>query len=170
MVYRLRYHFINMLKWFKTFYDKIIALIESKDSKIYFCNTFIICWLKLYLKVLLDQILYVKYCTKFCYKNEFLPLIKAFFTMWCRWNGKQCRHWLDCSWRAASGSTLFAQTCLYKYSKDHYYTLKEMIATVVKSPPQMSIFMKENRSNTLVIHFKTGCVVGYGHRVFRVFL
>ena len=33
--------------------DKIKALIESKDSKIYFCNGFIIYWLNIYLKVLL---------------------------------------------------------------------------------------------------------------------
>ena len=41
------------VKWFKTFYDKIEALIESEDSKICFCNKFIICWLNMYLKVLL---------------------------------------------------------------------------------------------------------------------
>ena len=33
--------------------DKIKALIESKGSKIYFCNRFIIYWLNIYLKVLL---------------------------------------------------------------------------------------------------------------------
>ena len=51
VVYRLRYYFINM--WFKTFYEKIKPLIESKDSKIYFCNKFKICRLNMYFKVLL---------------------------------------------------------------------------------------------------------------------
>ena len=43
VIYRQRYHFINVFK----------TLIESKDSKIYFCNKFIICQLNMYLKVLL---------------------------------------------------------------------------------------------------------------------
>ena len=30
--------FYKRVKWFKTFYDKIKPLIESKDSNIYFCN------------------------------------------------------------------------------------------------------------------------------------
>ena len=32
--------FYKRVKWFKIFYDKIKALIESKDPKIYFCNKF----------------------------------------------------------------------------------------------------------------------------------
>ena len=47
VVYRLSYYFINMLNGFKT-------LIEFKDFKIYFCSTFIICRLNMYLKVLLS--------------------------------------------------------------------------------------------------------------------
>ena len=35
-------------KWFKTFYDTIKSLIESKDPKIYFCNKFIIFRLNMY--------------------------------------------------------------------------------------------------------------------------
>ena len=42
--------FYKRVKWFKTFYNKIKLLIESKDSKIYFCNKFIICRLNMYLK------------------------------------------------------------------------------------------------------------------------
>ena len=45
--------FCKRVKWFKTFYDRIKALIESKDSKIYFCNKVIIFRLNMYLKVLL---------------------------------------------------------------------------------------------------------------------
>ena len=45
--------FYKRVKWFKTFYDKIEQSTESKDSKIYFCNKFIICRLNMYLKVLL---------------------------------------------------------------------------------------------------------------------
>ena len=37
LVYCLRYYFINV-KWFKTFYDTIKPLIESEDSKMYFCE------------------------------------------------------------------------------------------------------------------------------------
>ena len=53
VVYRLRYYFISVLNGFKTFYDKVKALIESKESKVYFCNKFIICRLHKYFKVLL---------------------------------------------------------------------------------------------------------------------
>ena len=63
VVYRLSYYFINVLNGLKHFYDKIKVLIESKDSKIYFCNKLIICRLNMYLKVLLyylRSILYVK--------------------------------------------------------------------------------------------------------------
>ena len=36
-----------------------------------------------------------------------------YFSKRCRWNGKHCRPWSDCSWGAVwSGSTLFAQTSL----------------------------------------------------------
>ena len=45
--------FYKHIKWFRTFYDKIKPLTESKDSEIYFCNKFIICQLNMYLKVLL---------------------------------------------------------------------------------------------------------------------
>ena len=45
--------FYKRVKWFKTFYGKIKPLIESKDSKICFCNKSIICRLNMYLKVLL---------------------------------------------------------------------------------------------------------------------
>ena len=54
--------FYKRVKWFITFHHKIKALIESKDSKIYFCNKFIIWRLNIHLKVLLIyMILYVKY-------------------------------------------------------------------------------------------------------------
>ena len=53
VVYRLRYYFINVLNGLKTFYDKIKPLIESKASKIYFCNKFMICRLHMYLNALL---------------------------------------------------------------------------------------------------------------------
>ena len=49
------------VKWFKTFYDKIKPLIESKDSKTYFCNKFIICRLNMYLKVLLYYLRFILY-------------------------------------------------------------------------------------------------------------
>ena len=39
--------FYKRIKWFKTFYDKIKPLFESKDSKIYFCNKFIMCRLNI---------------------------------------------------------------------------------------------------------------------------
>ena len=45
--------FYKRVTWFVTFYDKIKALIESKDYKIHFCNKLIICQLNKYLKVLL---------------------------------------------------------------------------------------------------------------------
>ena len=45
--------FYKRVKWFKIFYDKFKPLIESKDSKMYFCNNFIIFRLSMYLKVLL---------------------------------------------------------------------------------------------------------------------
>ena len=45
--------FYKRVKWFKTFYDKIKPLIESKDSKIYFCTKFKICRLNMYLRSLL---------------------------------------------------------------------------------------------------------------------
>ena len=45
--------FYKRSKWFDTFYDKIKPLMESKDSKIYFFNKFIIYPLNMYLKVLL---------------------------------------------------------------------------------------------------------------------
>ena len=44
--------FYKRFKWFKTFYDKSKPLIEPKDSKIFFCNKFIICRLNMYLKIL----------------------------------------------------------------------------------------------------------------------
>ena len=44
--------FYKRVKWFKTFYDEIKPLTESKNSKIYFCNKFIICRLNMYFKVL----------------------------------------------------------------------------------------------------------------------
>ena len=53
VVYHVKILFYKRIKWFKTFYDKIKALIESKDSKIYFCNKFITCRLNMCLKVLL---------------------------------------------------------------------------------------------------------------------
>ena len=53
VVYRLKYYFINMSNGLKHFMKIIKPLIESKDSKIYFCNKFITCWLNMYLKVLL---------------------------------------------------------------------------------------------------------------------
>ena len=40
--------FYKHVKWFKTFYDKIKPLAESKDSKIYFFNKFIICRLNIF--------------------------------------------------------------------------------------------------------------------------
>ena len=58
------------------FCDKIKSIIESKDSKIYFCNKFMICRLNMYFKVLLYFLRYIKFFmlnTKFCYKNGILP-------------------------------------------------------------------------------------------------
>ena len=47
LVCRLSYYFINVLNGLK--HDKIKALINwYKDTKIYFCNKFIICWLNMY--------------------------------------------------------------------------------------------------------------------------
>ena len=51
VVYKILFY--KRAKWFKTFYDKIKPLIESKDSKIYFCIKFIIYRLNVYLNVLL---------------------------------------------------------------------------------------------------------------------
>ena len=45
--------FYKHVKWLKTLYDKIKPLIESRDSKIYFCNKCLLCRLNMYLKVLL---------------------------------------------------------------------------------------------------------------------
>ena len=59
--------FHTRVKWFTTFYDKIKPLIESKDSKIHFCNKFIICRLNMYLKVLLYYLRYQRTsCNKVC--------------------------------------------------------------------------------------------------------
>ena len=70
--------FCKCVKCFKTFYDKIKPLIESKDSKIYFCNKLIICRLNMYLKVLLYYLRsnYVKYLS-FVIKMGYFPLIKC---------------------------------------------------------------------------------------------
>ena len=67
--------FYKGVKWFKTFYDKIKALIESKDSKIHFCNKFIICRLNMYLKYYssISEIKLFMLNTKFCNKNGLLP-------------------------------------------------------------------------------------------------
>ena len=48
--------FYKRIKWFKTFYDKIKPSIEFKDSKIYFCNKFIIYRLNMYFKVSLNYL------------------------------------------------------------------------------------------------------------------
>ena len=63
--------FYKHVKWFKTFDDKIKALIESKDSKICFCNKFIICRLNMYLKVFikLSEIKFFMLNSKFCYNK-----------------------------------------------------------------------------------------------------
>ena len=60
--------FYKRFKWFKTFYDKIEKIIESKVSKIYFCNTFIVCPLNMYLKVLL----YYLRLNSLCYIHSFV--------------------------------------------------------------------------------------------------
>ena len=67
------------VKWFKTFYDKIRPLIESKDSKIYFCNKFIICRVNKSLKVLLYYLISNSLCyiLSFDIKMGCFPLIKA---------------------------------------------------------------------------------------------
>ena len=54
-------------------------LIESKDSKIYFCNKFIICRLNMYLKVLLFYLRLNSLCyvLSFVIKMGCFPLIKA---------------------------------------------------------------------------------------------
>ena len=56
-------------------YDKLKALIESKDFKIYFCNIFIICLLLYVFKsiIILAEIKFFMLNTKFCYQNGFLP-------------------------------------------------------------------------------------------------
>ena len=47
-----RYYFINVLNGLKHFMTKNKTLIESKDTKIYFTNKFIICRLNMYLRLL----------------------------------------------------------------------------------------------------------------------
>ena len=71
--------FHKRVKRFKTFYDKIKALIEYKDYKIYFCNTFIICCLNMDLKVLLYYLRSNSLCyiLNFVIKMGYFPLIKA---------------------------------------------------------------------------------------------
>ena len=78
--------FYKRVIWFKTFYDKIKPLIESKDSKIYFCNKFIICRLNMYLKVLLYYLRSNSLCEilGFIIKICCFPLIKAM----CSFNSK----------------------------------------------------------------------------------
>ena len=70
---------ILLYKWFKTFYDKIKPLTESKDSKIYFCNKFKICRLNMNLKVLLYYLRSNSLCyiLSFVIKIGCFPLIKA---------------------------------------------------------------------------------------------
>ena len=60
-------------------YDKIKPLIESKNSKIYFYNKFIICRLNMYLKVLLYYLRSNSLChiLSFVIKMGCFPLIKA---------------------------------------------------------------------------------------------
>ena len=70
--------YYKCVKWFKTFYEKIKALIESKDSQIYFCNKFIICQLNMYLKYYYTEIKF--FISTFCYKNGLLP-----FNWGARW-------------------------------------------------------------------------------------
>ena len=48
VVYR-KILFYKRVKWFKTFFDKIKALIVPKDSKIYFCNKFILSGIKFFM-------------------------------------------------------------------------------------------------------------------------
>ena len=69
--------FYKHVKWFKTFYEKIKPLIEFKDSKIYFCNKFIICRLNMYLKVLL----YYLRSNFFCYILSFIIKMGCFLLL-----------------------------------------------------------------------------------------